>query len=314
MDDLFPGLDCPRVRYPRLNDEVEAELAAAGYQVCRALSGRGLESSSSSSHILVCVLIVPARHAQLHAGQGKTPTQTCRLSTHNTQVLTAPGDQVDKVVQLYEVMLTRHTTMVVGQTGGGKSVILQALARAQVRSSITYSGSPGRPGCSLLILRAASSCSLANRGSPAPPATADQARLGRKTTLNVLNPKAISVAELYGVLDKDTRDWTDGLLSNIFRRVQAGDPYSWLCLHDQQPDAVITLAVAQRARVRLCGCALQLTPQVRNIHVVGNAQATPYSAVPHRREQNKPLPPDRDEARYIVFDGDVDAVSRRAAS
>jgi ABC-type nitrate/sulfonate/bicarbonate transport system ATPase subunit len=49
-----------------------------------------------------------------------------------SQVLTAPGNQVDKVVQLYEVMLTRHTTMVVGQTGGGKSVILQALARAQV--------------------------------------------------------------------------------------------------------------------------------------------------------------------------------------
>lgn len=39
---------------------------------------------------------------------------------------------MDKVVQLYEVMLTRHTTMVVGQTGAGKSIILQALARAQV--------------------------------------------------------------------------------------------------------------------------------------------------------------------------------------
>jgi hypothetical protein len=26
------------------------------------------------------------------------------------------------------------------------------------------------------------------------------------------------------------------------------------------------------------------------------------------RELNKPLPPERDEARYIVFDGDVDAV------
>jgi hypothetical protein len=27
------------------------------------------------------------------------------------------------------------------------------------------------------------------------------------------------------------------------------------------------------------------------------------------RELNKPLPSDRDEAKYIVFDGDVDAVS-----
>jgi dynein heavy chain len=28
----------------------------------------------------------------------------------------------------------------------------------------------------------------------------------------------------------------------------------------------------------------------------------------HRREVNRPLPPERDEARYLVFDGDVDAV------
>lgn len=27
-----------------------------------------------------------------------------------------------------------------------------------------------------------------------------------------------------------------------------------------------------------------------------------------RREVNRPLPPERDEARYLVFDGDVDAV------
>uniref|UniRef100_A0A383W4S5 Dynein-1, subspecies f n=1 Tax=Tetradesmus obliquus TaxID=3088 RepID=A0A383W4S5_TETOB len=146
VGDLFPGMDCPRVRYPQFNDQVEAELAAAGYQV-----------------------------------------------------LAGAGDQVDKVVQLYEVLMTRHTVMVVGQTGGGKSVILSTLARAQTA-------------------------------------------MGRRTALHVLNPKAITVAELYGVLDKDTRDWTDGLLSNIFREV------------------------------------------------------------------NRPLPPERDEAHYIVFDGDVDAV------
>jgi KaiC/GvpD/RAD55 family RecA-like ATPase len=87
-----------------------------------------------------------------------------------------PITQVDKVVQLYEVMMTRHTTMVVGQTGGGKTVILNTLARTQTK-------------------------------------------LGKKTTLFTINPKAISVSELYGVLDPDTRDWTDGLLSNIFREI-----------------------------------------------------------------------------------------------
>ena len=44
-------------------------------------------------------------------------------------------------------------------------------------------------------------------------------RLGLVTKLNILNPKACSVIELYGILDPVTRDWTDGLLSNIFREV-----------------------------------------------------------------------------------------------
>eukprot|EP00898_Chlorokybus_atmophyticus_P006649 jgi/Chlat1/6986/Chrsp56S00523 len=146
ISDLFPGLDCPRVRYAQLNDVVEKD-----------------------------------------------------LEEHRFQVMTGPSQQVDKVIQLYETMLTRHTSMVVGQTGGGKTVILQTLARAQTK-------------------------------------------MGLITKLYTVNPKAQSVAELYGVLDPDTRDWTDGLLSNIFREI------------------------------------------------------------------NKPVAGDKEERRYVVFDGDVDAV------
>ena len=70
--------------------------------------------------------------------------------------------------------MTRHTTMIVGPTGGGKTVALDTLCRAQ-----------------------------ADRGLP--------------TKHFVINPKAQPIYELYGVLDPATRDWTDGLLSNIFR-------------------------------------------------------------------------------------------------
>ncbi|KAJ1332384.1 hypothetical protein BSLG_008688 [Batrachochytrium salamandrivorans] len=118
--DLFPGLDCPRVRYPNFNDAVEEALLENQY------------------------LLVP--------------------------------EQIDKVVQLYETMLTRHTSMIVGPTGGGKTVVMETLAKAQTK-------------------------------------------LGISTKLFVLNAKAVSVTELYGVLDPLTRDWTDGLLSNIFREV-----------------------------------------------------------------------------------------------
>jgi dynein heavy chain, axonemal len=46
-----------------------------------------------------------------------------------------------------------------------------------------------------------------------------QTKLGLTTKLFTLNPKACSVIELYGILDPNTRDWTDGLLSNIFREI-----------------------------------------------------------------------------------------------
>lgn len=44
--------------------------------------------------------------------------------------------QVDKVIQLYETMLTRHCTMIVGPTGGGKSVVLNTLVKAQTAMGI----------------------------------------------------------------------------------------------------------------------------------------------------------------------------------
>lgn len=42
-------------------------------------------------------------------------------------------EEMDKVVQLHETMVTRHTTMVVGGTCGGKSVVIDVLAKAQNR-------------------------------------------------------------------------------------------------------------------------------------------------------------------------------------
>ncbi|XP_078277210.1 LOW QUALITY PROTEIN: dynein axonemal heavy chain 10 [Rhinoraja longicauda] len=120
ITDLFPGLDCPRVRYPNFNDAVEQVLEENHY------------------------ILLPV--------------------------------QVDKVVQMYETMMTRHTTMVVGPTGGGKTVVINTLCQAQTRLSLV-------------------------------------------TKLYTLNAKAVSVIELYGILDPVTRDWTDGILSNIFRDI-----------------------------------------------------------------------------------------------
>ena len=51
----------------------------------------------------------------------------------------------------------------------------------------------------------------------------------------VLNPKAISMDELYGGYDKNTREWTDGILSSLMRSVSA----------DEKPDEVCNRDVAR---------------------------------------------------------------------
>ncbi|XP_017781324.1 PREDICTED: dynein heavy chain 10, axonemal [Nicrophorus vespilloides] len=138
-------------------------------------------------------------------------------------------DQVDKVIQFYETMMTRHSTMLVGPTGGGKTVVIETLCRAQTL-------------------------------------------LGLPTKMNILNPKACSVIELYGILDPFTRDWTDGLLSNIFREMNKPTEKAErrYILFDGDVDALwienmnsvmddnklLTLANGERIRLQTPICAL----------------------------------------------------------
>ena len=83
--------------------------------------------------------------------------------------------QVEKAIQLYETMIPRHTTMVVGPTGSGKTAMINLLKEAstipQVRNVVYY----------------------------------------------IINPKAQPLLELYGVLDNQTREWKDGILSKTFK-------------------------------------------------------------------------------------------------
>lgn len=44
-----------------------------------------------------------------------------------------------------------------------------------------------------------------------------QNMFSEKTTLNFLNPKSVSRNELYGYIHPATREWKDGLISQIFR-------------------------------------------------------------------------------------------------
>ncbi|TMW57276.1 hypothetical protein Poli38472_003201 [Pythium oligandrum] len=150
INDLFPGLDCPRVGYAALKTAIENELESNEYR--------------------------------------------CQDDV-------VYNEQIDKVIQMYETMLVRHTTMIVGPTGGGKTLVLNTLAAAA------------------------------------------KTALDEVVKIFVLNPKAQPIAELYGTMDPVTRDWTDGVLSKLFRELNQPLPAGrenekrWL-IYDGDVDAV----------------------------------------------------------------------------
>ena len=96
----------------------------------------------------------------------------------------------------------RHTTMIVGPTGGGKTVVLDTLKAARLKAE------------------------------------------GVVVKYYVINPKAQPLNELYGVMDPVTRDWTDGILSKLFRELNEPLPKGkeneimrWI-IYDGDVDAV----------------------------------------------------------------------------
>uniref|UniRef100_A0A667I290 Dynein axonemal heavy chain 14 n=1 Tax=Lynx canadensis TaxID=61383 RepID=A0A667I290_LYNCA len=102
--------------------------------------------------------------------------------------------QNEKTIQFYNQLQTRVGVMLVGPTGGGKTTVRRILERAltllpiedflSTKESESISQVPGRKG---------------------------------KVDICVLNPKCITLSELYGQLDPNTMEWTDGLLSSTVR-------------------------------------------------------------------------------------------------
>ncbi|CAL1541921.1 unnamed protein product [Lymnaea stagnalis] len=105
-------------------------------------------------------------------------------------------NQIVKVIQFYETMIVRHGVMLVGPTGGGKTTIYQILAQA-----------------------------LENL---------HKENLGvdfyQPVHTFVLNPKAITMEELYGGVDKLTMEWKDGLMGLTVRHAvqDTTEDHQWI--------------------------------------------------------------------------------------
>ncbi|CAH8871669.1 unnamed protein product [Trichobilharzia szidati] len=108
------------------------------------------------------------------------------------------SDQVLKVIQFFETLLVRHGVMLVGPTGGGKTTIYRVLAKV-----------------------------LANLHAADLP---DNKPEYQPVKTYVLNPKSITMGELYGEVHKLTLEWHDGLLASIVRQtcVDQTQDHQWV--------------------------------------------------------------------------------------
>jgi dynein heavy chain len=100
---------------------------------------------------------------------------------------------LERIIQLYDTMNVRHGVMLVGPTGGGKTTAYEVLAKAKTKLK-EKAEAENWPKASEL----------------------------EKVKLWVLNPKCVTMAELYGEFNLNTMEWKDGLVG-YFIREQVAD-------------------------------------------------------------------------------------------
>ncbi|XP_060520964.1 dynein axonemal heavy chain 6 [Cylas formicarius] len=149
---------------------------------------------------------------------------------------------VHKIIQLYETMIVRWGVMVVGPTGGGKTEILNTLSRALTRMS-----TDGHIG-----------------------------QYYRPVHRRVVNPKAVTLGELYGEINPFTLEWKDGLMGMMMRAVvqASNEDHQWIvCDGPVDANWIENLNTVLDDNKMLCLAnseRIKLTPYVHMIFEVGD--------------------------------------------
>ncbi|XP_035385934.1 dynein heavy chain 6, axonemal [Electrophorus electricus] len=176
---------------------------------------------------------------------------------------------VAKAVQLYETVLVRHGVMLVGPAGGGKTATYRALADALTALCLAGHAHPSY----------------------------------RPVRTHVLNPKAVSMGELYGEVNPLTLEWRDGLMARCVRAAAAaapGDEHQWV-VSDGPVDALWienmntvlddnkTLCLANGERIKLTP-AIHMMFEVQDLAVASPATVSRCGMVYIDPEELKWMP------------------------
>ncbi|XP_049610508.1 dynein axonemal heavy chain 12-like [Syngnathus scovelli] len=94
---------------------------------------------------------------------------------------------IEKMIQTYEMMIVRHGFMLVGESFSGKTKVLHVLADTLILMNEKGYGEE------------------------------------EKVIFRTLNPKAITMGQLFGQFDLVSHEWTDGIVANTFREYASAE-------------------------------------------------------------------------------------------